>query len=453
MGFKAVINFVAGDKYSHVAAKVARVTDRVSAAVKKSGERAKIASAKFKKLGTGMKNVGKKFLAGGAAIGALGFMAVKKSGDLEKLRIMFDILTGSVKKGGETIKKVIKFAASTPFQLEGVADVANGLVIAGFNAEQMVTKLRMLGDIASGTGRTMQDMKIPYLKAKGTGKVQMEVMNMFVEKNVPLWKALEKTTGKTRLTLEKMMTAGKISFKMFDRALASLTSNSGVFYKATELLSLSWNGLMSTFSDNVGFAMGAIGDVLRDFFGLDAILAKGIVKLQKFTEAFPGWAKENQGLVKFAAGIAAVVAVVGLVLVPLGAFIGMIGVAIPVPTAFGAAVAAGFWPFTLAVAAVMALIYVGHLLNKNWDFIAERVRGNIADIAADFAKAKAWIKSMNPFADKEPLTVNGKLDQSVLNRSEVNVNLNAPPGVIDSVETKTEGNTRVDTGEMLPAMT
>lgn len=450
MGFKARITFIAGDKFSGIAERVGRSTRKMSKSIKEAGARAKKATAKFKDLGKNMQTAGMKLLGFGAGMAALAGLALKKSGDIESMRVSFQTLTHDVDKGNAALQSVIEFTASTPFELKGVSSVATGLLAVGFKTEELTSKLRVLADVSAGVSKPIEDVAQAYLKAKSTGKLSTEVLNQFLEKNIVLWPELEKNLGKNKVQIQKLMSAGKLGFNVLDDALANMSKEGGAFYQMTEKQSKTFNGLFSTMSDNWGFALVAIGDTLEELFGVKAVMGSVIERLQKFTKAFPEWAKENKGLIKLGVGLSIAAVAIGAILIPLGAFMALVPFIAVGAMMLGAAFSVAFSPVTLAVIAIGALVAAGWWLYKNW----ETVSGKFMAIYDGIADKIGAVQSFFGFGDSN---ITGSMDSSKMaletntkNRSEVVVKLEAPPGTVREVSSTSTADATVDVGEYMP---
>jgi hypothetical protein len=453
MGFKAVINFVAGDHYTGVANKVAKSTKRIADSVKKAGDNAKKSTKKFKDLGESMKKMGQKVSIAGAGIVAFGALSVKKSADIESMRIRFNKLTGSVEKGGQALKEVIAFTATTPFQLEGVANVASTMIQAFDGTEGLTKRLRLLGDVATGMGQPIEDVARPFIKAKAN-KFSLEILNNFLEKQLVLWPVLEKSMGKPRVEIEKMFASGKVTFAHLEEALGSLTVKGGKFHKMTEAMSLSMNGLLSTMKDNANFAMAAIGDQIIRMAGLDKIFADIIIKLNEFSQALPEWSRENPGWAKFIGILLTMIIVLGPLMMVFGQMIIMMAAMKWAVLAMAPAFTIGFWPLALIVIGIIALVAAGVWLSQNWDAIVYSMNMTIQTLIDSFnslrdAGSNAWDWWTN-LTDITGGThqFEGKLSSQTENRSEIAITLNDPAGSIKEVESNTAPGTELNTGVM-----
>ena len=59
-------------------------------------------------------------------------LAIKEAGKFETITTQFEVLTGSVEQAKKTVKDLQNFAATTPFQFEGIAKASQQLLGFGF---------------------------------------------------------------------------------------------------------------------------------------------------------------------------------------------------------------------------------------------------------------------------------------------------------------------------------
>ena len=102
-------------------------------------------------------------LAAAATVGAIGSVtssivnmgisAIKASAQMKQYEIAFSTMLGSAEKGKKMLADLQKFAAETPFDVQGVTKAAQQLLAFGFNAKEIIPTLRTLGDTAAGLGK------------------------------------------------------------------------------------------------------------------------------------------------------------------------------------------------------------------------------------------------------------------------------------------------------------
>ncbi len=162
----------------------------------------------------------------------------------EQFSAQFETLLGSADAAEERLAELIKFGATTPFELPGVVKASITLETLTEGALSTGAGLRMVGDLAAGTGTSMTNMATivgRLWSAMDSGRPAGEVMARLQELGV--------MSGKTRNQLEDMTKAG-----------ASGTEMWAVFEEATGKL----NGLMDKMSSTFGGAVSNIQDGMNE---------------------------------------------------------------------------------------------------------------------------------------------------------------------------------------------
>ena len=219
-----------------------------------------------------------KWGAGLLAIGA--GWGVKLAADAEQAQVAFATMLKSGDAAKAVLNELEQFAASTPFQLNDLRDGAKQLLNAQVPATELTNRLRMLGDIAAGTGKPINDFVRIFAKVKSTGKVSLETLNQLAERGVPIYGALGSQLGKSRTEMLKMIGSGKVGFNDLEAALNATATGAGVFAGGMAAQSQTVTGLFSTLKDNVGFAMRELGNEIIAAFNFKSLMADGITMFQ-----------------------------------------------------------------------------------------------------------------------------------------------------------------------------
>jgi tape measure domain-containing protein len=242
------------------------------------------------------------------ATAALGGAVLKMAGDMEQVEIAFETMLGSATKAEELLKDITQFAAVTPFELTGLIQSSKQLLAFKFSAEEIIPIMRNLGNIAAGVGRD----KLPTLvralgKIRVKGKATMEELNMLLEAGVPILDQLAANLGVTSEELFKMITKGEVAFQDVNKALADLSTGTGMFANLMEKQSKSFLGIISNIGDVITQIGIAIGKDLLPF-------AKEMAK------EFLSFLEVNKDIIK--TGIVAFIKGLMLAIAFVGVFIG-----------------------------------------------------------------------------------------------------------------------------------
>jgi len=193
--------------------------------------------------------------AAGAGVGGM----IKLAADVETLNVQFKVLTGSADDAARVMADVQKFAAETPFQQMDIADAARMLISFGAGANTVVDELRMLGDLAAGTGQPLGQLAEIYGKARVQGRLFGEDINQLTGRGIPVIQALAQQFGVAESQVKKLVEQGRVGFPELQAALQSMTGPGGKFNGLMKELSTTTAGKFSTLIDNlkqVGIIIG-----------------------------------------------------------------------------------------------------------------------------------------------------------------------------------------------------
>jgi len=232
-------------------------------------------------------------------LGAMGIKAIKSSANFETLGIQLEVLTGSAEKGKKLFDELTQFADKTPFQLPEIVQATRTLLGSNIALKDVVDTTKMLGDVSAGSGADIKSLAVVYGQVAGMTKLQGQDAMQFISNGIPIWALLQKTTGKSISQLRQLGTDGKISFDLVNKALTQATQKGGMYFKATEKLSESVNGLFSTLGDSINKAFGKLGDEIIQVIDLKNLVKDITVFAGKITDAFSSLSPEMKSLIVY----------------------------------------------------------------------------------------------------------------------------------------------------------
>jgi tape measure domain-containing protein len=294
--------------------------------------------------------------------------ALKASAEMETLQVSFETMLGSAEKAKVLVQGLTKFAASTPFQITDIGKASKQLLAFGVAGDEVLGKLKFLGDISAGANVPLGDMAAIFGKVKAKGKAMTEELLQLSDRGVPIIDVLSKGFGVTGEQIFKMASKGQISFDVMEKALKSMASKGGLFFNQMQRQSGTLGGLFSTLKDNVNIALAKIGDTLVKTFDVKGNIKKFIEMIGRLTQKFQDFVKNNPKLAKIILIIAAVVAGLAPLLVVVGLLTAAVG-------GLGAVFATVFSPVTLIVAAIAGLVALGVFLYKKYKPFRDLILG------------------------------------------------------------------------------
>ena len=265
-----VIEYKLDDKVSKSLKKInknldrnSRNLDRNSRKFREVGASSITAKNKFNLFATSLKA----FIAfqAGRKLGQLAVGIAKITGSFQANTIAFEVLLRSEKKAHSLMQEIVEFAAKTPFQLPELIHYSKGLLAVGIQHDEVIGKLKTLGDIAAGVGKErLPTIVRSYQRVQSKGRATMEEINMLMEANVPILATLSETTGLYGDALFKFIRHGKAGLPLINEALAKMTAESGLYFNMMARINQTIPGLFSNLLDNITRTGLAIGSVFRD---------------------------------------------------------------------------------------------------------------------------------------------------------------------------------------------
>jgi tape measure domain-containing protein len=217
------------------------------------GTSANNASAGVQKLGVGTIAIGTMlgglFTQAAGAVFNFGKSMIKAAGDFEQTQVAFTTMLGSAEKANTLLRDLSDFAMKTPFTLVGLEAASKQLLAYGFGANEMVSSLKMMGDVAAGVSIPIGDISYLFGTLRAQGRVFTMDMRQFAGRGIPIWDELSKTMGKSVSEIQKMVSEGKVGFKDVENAFKSMTGEGGKFHNMMEKQSQTLMGRISNVDD------------------------------------------------------------------------------------------------------------------------------------------------------------------------------------------------------------
>lgn len=204
---------------------------------------------------------------------------------LETIETQFKTILGSTRAAQKQLKDLQNFAATTPFQLDGLSDATRQLLSFGVAQEDIIPTLKQVGDLAAGVGTSIDQLTIPYGRLISTQKLTLIELDKFADRGINLYGKLSEQTGISLKSIRDDISKGRVPFEEFTKALSDLTSKGGTFFGATQAQSKTLAGTISTLKDNFFNLQATLGETFRPVL---------VVIIQKITTIVQGLVKSIQ---------------------------------------------------------------------------------------------------------------------------------------------------------------
>ena len=497
---QVIYSFIASDKFSQVAKKMADQTKNFSSNMKDLRTEAAITSGVINRLAGGIRKFGLRLIGAGAAFSALQVPFLRQFAELEKIQVGFEQIVGSAEKGRAVFKDLQQFQQGTPFDLISIKNAAQTLLVFGTETKDLRLELTALGNIAAASGGNIEDLANVFGKAQTAGRVTQDVINSLALRGVNVMQVWADKTGASINQIRKAVSKGQVPFSALREVILDLAGREGGrLFGLMEEQSKRLAGAWTRFTGAVTLARGAIGGLLSEAGNVPELLNTFAKMVTKTTDAVVNWTNAHPLLTKIIARLGTILVGLGFLVVSFSVilqtvavtilpllifkFVGLRGVLVAikfilpglalvikgVTLAFGALASVSLLTLGALVLIPLALF----LIVKNFGKIKQFFKSLIEDIKelvgvivsffsskffAAFKLVLAGISNIKEQAgralDKLP-EVGGSLlrlleDEEVKiqaggeltskSTTDVNVNLNAPRGIIESVKSSTTGS-------------
>lgn len=182
--------------------------------------------------------------------------AVDYQKSMEYYTTSFTVMTGSADKASETVKKLADIGAKTPFDMPQLADATSLLMNFGFNADDAVDSMMMLGDISQGSADKLESISRAYGKMNSAQKVSLEDINMMIDAGFNPLQEISEHTGESMQSLYDRISKGKMSVDEITESMKRSTSEGGKYFNSMDAQSQTLDGRLSTLSDTINSKLG-----------------------------------------------------------------------------------------------------------------------------------------------------------------------------------------------------
>ena len=189
----------------------------------------------------------------------MGGALIDAAKDMETISTELTTVTGSAEEAEKLLNQLTDFAATTPFQLEGIARATKQLIAFGFEADTITDRLQSIGDVAAGSGADLADLTLIVGQVRAQSKLTGERFLQLQERAIPIGPAIAKTMGVAETAVRDLVSKGKGDFATFEKAFKSLSEEGGIFFESMIDKSETFDGVLSTLNDNISILAAEMG--------------------------------------------------------------------------------------------------------------------------------------------------------------------------------------------------
>jgi len=199
-----------------------------------------------------------------AATAAIVGFGVLQASSLEQTTVAFTGLLGSAEEAGAFIQDLQDFAATTPFEFQGLAEAGQKLLGVGFAAQDIIPDLTTLGNVAATLGVPQENIEgviTAIGQIRGLGKVTADNLNQ-ISNQLPGFNArqaiavgLQQELGISAEEATAKLESGSVDAETGIRLLLGAMNEFPGAAGAMERQSQTLLGLFSTFKDTISITL------------------------------------------------------------------------------------------------------------------------------------------------------------------------------------------------------
>ena len=184
---------------------------------------------------------------------------VQVRGEFQQLEVAFTTMLGSEQKANELMSQLVHTAATTPFDLQGVAQGAKQLLAYGVSADEVNDTLIRCGDVAAGLSIPLNDLVYLYGTTMTQGRMFTQDLRQFQGRGIPIAEELANVLGTTTDKVGDLVTAGKVTSEVFKQAFESMTGEGSKFGGLMDEQSKTITGQIANIEDAIDTMFNDIG--------------------------------------------------------------------------------------------------------------------------------------------------------------------------------------------------
>ena len=195
----------------------------------------------------------------GLSVKEIGQNIIKIRGEFQQLEVAFTTMLGSKEASDRLMSQMIETAATTPFDLQSVANGARQLIAYGTAAEDVNNTLIRLGNIAAGLSIPLTDLVYLYGTTMTQGRLYTEDLNQFTGRGIPMIRELADILGVAENEVKGLVEEGRVGFPEVQKVIQNLTNEGGMFFNLMSEQSKTITGQISNIGDSFTQMFNEIG--------------------------------------------------------------------------------------------------------------------------------------------------------------------------------------------------
>lgn len=190
---------------------------------------------------------------------------IRITGEFEVQKMALRTILQDVDAADKIFQDLYRFSSDSTYRFSELAKYSKQLAAFNIGKENLLETTKMLGDVASGVGVSMDRLILAYGHVKSSGFLRGIQLRSFSQNGVPILEELSKMMTEVEHKAVSLgdvfdrMTKREIPFEMVEEAFKRMTSEGGKFYKMQEVLSKTLAGQINILKGRWENMLAAIG--------------------------------------------------------------------------------------------------------------------------------------------------------------------------------------------------
>lgn len=194
---------------------------------------------------------------------------IEVTGQFEVQKMALRTMLQDIDAADKIFQDLYRFSSNSTYRFSELAKYSKQLAAFNIGKDSLLETTKMLGDVASGVGVSMDRIILAYGHVKSSGFLRGIQLRSFSQNGVPILDELAKMIGKVEdrtVSLGEVfdkMTKREIPFEMVEQAFKNMTSEGGRFYQMQEVLAKTLAGQINILKgrwENLMYAYGEAND-------------------------------------------------------------------------------------------------------------------------------------------------------------------------------------------------
>lgn len=196
---------------------------------------------------------------------------IEVTGQFEVQKMALRTMLQDIDAADKIFQDLYRFSSDSTYRFSELAKYSKQLAAFNIGKDSLLETTKMLGDVASGVGVSMDRIILAYGHVKSSGFLRGIQLRSFSQNGVPIldelakmFKELEGHAVSLGEVFDKM-TKREIPFEMVEEAFRRMTSEGGKFYQMQEVLSKTLAGQINILKgrwENLMYAIGQSQDTM-----------------------------------------------------------------------------------------------------------------------------------------------------------------------------------------------